>query len=552
MLFLSFFENVNNLLFGLSSLAFLGFCTWFASSVKYAKGLNEMLGAFLVFFLIALFRDRYMFFVLNGVSDTVLIFLRLFLTIVATVLLLEAANEILLSKDLPMYILFMFISCGLLISLYAVFMTNSVVIEENISLIAPLIGFIYLFLSFVSKPNLKKNKGLFAASLCMLGFIEQIALNLLFDVHFSFVFTIVLLLILAAALCMMTADTRDQDKNRIQENLKKISDNIENIIKSSPFPILISRLKNDAIVFANQNALKVFDMNASELAMYHFGDFLVDSDNKKLLLERLEHNRQVQDFEVLIKTMASSTPFWMMVSANVIEYKDEPMLYTAFQDITSRKEKEQKLQSQANRDPLTSIYNRRYFEQIVPTKIQKSHAEKQPFAILMVDADHFKNINDRYGHKTGDKVLMEMAQVIERSLRPDDIVARFGGEEFVAFLNNVAEDTAIMVANRLREGIANLVVYSDDGQPVTWTVSIGVAPSGISDHIDLMIKMADDAMYMAKNCGRNRVEKYDKSKMAKHQNHTEVKQQVHPALENKDEYEISLLDGVDAELLKEE
>ena len=135
------------------------------------------------------------------------------------------------------------------------------------------------------------------------------------------------------------------------------------------------------------------------------------------------------------------------------------------------------------------------------------------FDLLMIDADHFKNINDEYGHKTGDKVLIEMAQVTERSLRPDDIVARFGGEEFVVFLNNVSEDVAMTVAGRLKNVISGLVVYSDDGRPVTWTVSIGVAPSGTSDHIDFLIKMADDAMYFAKNNGRNRIEKYDAAKM---------------------------------------
>ena len=543
MFFLSFFENTGNFLFGLSGFCLLGFGVWFASALKCSKGLNELFGAFIMFFLTALFYDQYMFFIANGVSYPVLVFLRLFMTIVATVLLLMAACEILFFRELPMPVLFLSLSFGLLISLYAVFVAKSGDVEENIGLIVPMIGFIDLFLSLISKPNLKNNKGVVLAAFCTLGFIEQITLNLFLGIDFSFVFTLVLILILAASFFMMAAENYLFEKNMTQQSLKKISDDMENIIKSSPFPIVISRLKNDSIVFANQNALKVFDMNAEELSMYHFCDFFVDAKNRKLLLERLEHNRQVQDFEILVKTMLSSTPFWLMTSANVIEYKNEPMLYMAFQDITSRKQREQTLIGQANRDPLTSIYNRRYFEEKVPEKIKQAHEAKQPFAILMMDADHFKNINDEYGHKTGDKVLIEMAQVAERSLRPDDIVARFGGEEFVVFLNNVSEDVAMMVAGRLKDAIAGLVVYSDDGHPVTWTVSIGVAPSGVSDHVDLLIKMADDAMYAAKNGGRNRVEKYDAKTMNVQRDEAPQRQQVHPALETDEEDEISLIDG---------
>jgi len=549
MFFLSFFENISHFLFGMSAFCFLGFATWFASALKYKKGLNELFGAFVMFFLTALFYDQYMFFIANGVSYPVLVFFRLFMTIIATVLLSMAASEILFSKELPMHILFLSLSFGLIISLYAVFVARSADVEENIGLIVPIIGFVYLFLSFVSQSNLKKKKGACVAAFVSIGFIEQIGLNLLLDVKFSFMFTLVLILMLSAALFMMVAEYEAAEKKVISENLKKISDNVENIIKSSPFPIVISRLKNDTIVFANQNALKIFDMNASELSMYHFSDFFVDAKNRKLLLERLEHNRQVQDFEILVKTIVSTTPFWLMASANVIEYKGEPVLYMAFQDITDRKQREQKLIGQANRDPLTSIYNRRYFEEAVPEKIRKAHMAGQPFAVLMIDADHFKNINDEYGHKTGDKVLIEMAQVTERSLRPDDIVARFGGEEFVVFLNNVNEETAMMVAERIKGVISGLVVYSDDGRPVTWTVSIGVAPSGVSDHIDLLIKMADDAMYQAKNGGRNRIEKYDAAKMNTQAYDAPQRQQIHPALEGQEDDAISLIDETDVSYL---
>ncbi|MBR2299030.1 MAG: sensor domain-containing diguanylate cyclase, partial [Alphaproteobacteria bacterium] len=469
-----------------------------------------------------------------------------------TVLLLEASSNILLFRDLSVHILFFFISLGLLVSLYAVFIADSAVLEENVAFVVPIIGLIYLFLSFVSQPNLNKNQGALLAAFCVVGLIEQMALNLFLALNFSFVFTLVLVLMLAGSYFLMFAEYTEDRRMESVEGLKKMSDNVENIIKSSPFPILISKLKNDTLVFANQNALKLFGINVSELSRYHFKDFFVDADNRKLLLERLEHNRQVQDFEILVKTMFTSTPFWLMVSANVIEYKGDMVLYCAFQDITSRKEREKMLQNQASRDPLTSIYNRRYFESVVPEKIKQAHKQKQDFALLMIDADHFKNINDQYGHKIGDKVLMELAHVVERSVRPDDVVARYGGEEFVVFLANVDSKTAVLVAKRLKDAISNAVVYNESGAPVSWTVSIGVAPSGVSDEVGTMIKMADDAMYLAKNKGRNRVEEYDEKEVERLTNRLMPREEMHPVLALEDNEEISLLDDVDlGHLLKE-
>ncbi|MBQ8635587.1 GGDEF domain-containing protein, partial [bacterium] len=224
------------------------------------------------------------------------------------------------------------------------------------------------------------------------------------------------------------------------------------------------------------------------------------------------------------------------------------VLYSAFQDITLRKRHETVLQSQADRDPLTSVYNRRYFESKVIEKIKNAHVKNNPFAIFMIDADKFKNINDKFGHKIGDKVLIELASVCERSLRQEDIVARYGGEEFVAFIDNVDLQTAITVANRLKKSIADIVVYAEDKIPVTVSVSIGIAVSGVSDNVPVMIKMADDAMYLAKQNGRNRVEVYDKEKMEKVEIDERVSQksQMHPAFFGEESNEISLLDGIES------
>ena len=345
----------------------------------------------------------------------------------------------------------------------------------------------------------------------------------------------------------MKVDFLYQKIERYKYEVEQYNHKIEEIIRLSPFPIIISRLGDDRIVLANNNAIKLFGINPQEMERYKFRDFFADANNRHLLNERLETEHEVQDFEVLIKTPYSDVPFWLLASANVIDYNNELVLYIAFQDITSRKNRETLLQNQATRDPLTSVYNRRYFEEEVSKRIAIAKQQKQPYSVLMLDADHFKNVNDTYGHKIGDKVLIELAAKTERALRDHDIVARYGGEEFVVFLPDIKSVQGAVVAERLRHSIERIVVYSDNKQEVRFTVSIGVSSSDISDNVDTLIKTADSALYRAKNNGRNRVEVFTKQDLANFDTGTVQKTErskQHPVFDKENSEEISLIDNV--------
>ena len=225
------------------------------------------------------------------------------------------------------------------------------------------------------------------------------------------------------------------------------------------------------------------------------------------------------------------------------------VLYSAYQDITSRKNREALLKNQATRDPLTSLFNRRYFEDEVSKQILKAKTDGTPFSVLMIDADKFKNVNDTYGHKVGDKVLIELASTSERALRDKDIVARYGGEEFVVFLPGISADQARGVADRLRESIASVVVYSDENRPVSFTVSIGVSSFEISDNIDTLIKTADEALYRAKQNGRNRVEVFTKDDLENFISQGQVERKheslnQHTVLDKENTKEIYMNDGL--------
>ena len=292
------------------------------------------------------------------------------------------------------------------------------------------------------------------------------------------------------------------------------------------------------------------------MGRYKLTSFFADIENRKLLNEKLKKEKEVQDFEILVKTPMSDTPFWLLVSANIIDYNYDLALYCAFQDITSRKKRESLLQNQAIRDPLTALYNRRYFEEEVSAQVLLLKKEKSPYSVLMLDADYFKKVNDTYGHKVGDKVLIEISSIIESELRDGDIVARYGGEEFVVFLPRISSDQAVIVANRLREKIAEAVVYSDNNETVKFKVSIGVSSNEISDNIDTLIKTADDALYSAKQTGRNKVELFTPQRLTEFANNVNAERKdesknIHPIFDKENNMEVSLLDGIETNKMED-
>jgi diguanylate cyclase (GGDEF)-like protein len=162
----------------------------------------------------------------------------------------------------------------------------------------------------------------------------------------------------------------------------------------------------------------------------------------------------------------------------------------------------------ALRDPLTRLYNQRYFAERLDAELRFARRHGSALAVLMIDIDHFKRVNDQRGHLVGDSVLGAVALTLARAVRNEDVVARYGGEEFVVLLRATALDAAVLLAERLRRKVEDLSVPCDGGAPVAVTVSAGAAAfpaDGIETAHDL-IGAADRALYVAKGAGRNRVD----------------------------------------------
>ena len=172
---------------------------------------------------------------------------------------------------------------------------------------------------------------------------------------------------------------------------------------------------------------------------------------------------------------------------------------------------EQMLQELASRDGLTGLYNHRMFYSMLDEEIARTQRYKRPLALLILDIDHFKRVNDTYGHVAGDRILTGMAQLLQQTVRQEDRVCRYGGEEISVIMPETGVQTAIQTAERVRAAVEQVVFKDDSGQEIRVTASIGVAalPEQAAT-LQELVNAADTALYAAKEGGRNRVCRYEK------------------------------------------
>ena len=200
---------------------------------------------------------------------------------------------------------------------------------------------------------------------------------------------------------------------------------------------------------------------------------------------------------------------WIQVNATPVKNNETGLaeyVYTVFDDISENMRLQRELQAQANWDFLTEVSNRRHFFLLGQQELARAARYASDTALLMLDVDHFKHINDSYGHITGDLVLKNVAQVCKASLRKVDILGRIGGEEFAILLPQTTQVVAHDVAERIRRAVEeSAIVAGSPAIDIRVTISIGVASYTSSLTLDAMLKSADAALYQAKQSGRNRV-----------------------------------------------
>lgn len=256
---------------------------------------------------------------------------------------------------------------------------------------------------------------------------------------------------------------------------------IENVVAFSGDLYLAFNIQTDDEVIQKwQNALDKLQR-----------DNTIDNINKRYANEKV-------DYSLFIKILIGI--FFIIA---IIVYHNRKLSRVNKQLYQLQKE----LQEQAHRDPLTNLYNRRYFSEVAINIINLKKREKQDVGVIMIDIDKFKLVNDTYGHTIGDNVIISLASLLIKHTRESDIVARIGGEEFAILLANTSLDESVNIANKLREYVEKTEIEINDKTVLKFTISLGVSKVLENDkNIDSFLNRADKALYKAKENGRNRVE----------------------------------------------
>ena len=297
--------------------------------------------------------------------------------------------------------------------------------------------------------------------------------------------------------------------DQIRTDLHTSQERLLTILNAPAFPVVISEANSGIIQFINERATELFGFMLQETGRFRETDFWHDCSDRSAFLAEVEQRQRVDSFEASLQR-ANGTTFWSLISGLEITYNNRACILFSFSDISTHIERETVLRQLASTDSLTGIYNQRAFLEKAQRRIAIAAQHHWPITVLMIDIDHFKQVNDRFGHAKGDQVICSVADTCSSTLRKYDLVGRFGGEEFAVLLCNTPLDKAHAIAEHLRQTVEQRWSL-DQLDPLHVTISIGIAAMQLDDPIEATLKRADQALYLAKAKGRNRVGQWHQS-----------------------------------------
>jgi diguanylate cyclase (GGDEF)-like protein/PAS domain S-box-containing protein len=289
-----------------------------------------------------------------------------------------------------------------------------------------------------------------------------------------------------------------------EQSLRESEQSYRSLIDRSPDAILVHH--DGRVVFGNEAACRLFGASdTGQLAGRKVMD-LVDPEFREMFLSRIRRVELEQIEHPYVEERIlrlDAKPVEVEVSANPVFYGDRWAVQTILRDITERKELQEKIWKQANFDPLTGLPNRMLFHDRLRQAIERARREGYAVAVLFIDLDHFKEVNDTLGHEAGDVLLQEVAARLQQALRKSDTLARMGGDEFTVIMPCVTELPHVsLVAQRILTTLENPVELPGGTGQISASIGIALYPDDGEQISELLIN-ADMAMYRAKEGGRN-------------------------------------------------
>jgi diguanylate cyclase (GGDEF)-like protein/PAS domain S-box-containing protein len=319
--------------------------------------------------------------------------------------------------------------------------------------------------------------------------------------------------------------TRDiTEHKRADEELHSASLYARSLIEASPDP-LVTISPEGKITDVNESTIRATGVTRKLLVGSDFSDYFTEPDKARAGYQEVFAKGFVTDYPLALRHVSGRV---MDVLYNASVYRnakgDVAGVFAAARDITGRmqaerdlrkyqehleelvRERTSELERLASTDFLTGVANRRSFMRLAEQELERYRRFGHPPSLLMLDIDHFKAVNDTYGHAAGDQVLIQLAQLAGHAIRKVDVLGRLGGEEFAVLLPETGTTLATQMAERLRQSIEATETTVEQGMTLRFTISIGVATLyGEDADIDALLRRADQALYEAKQSGRNKV-----------------------------------------------
>jgi diguanylate cyclase (GGDEF)-like protein/PAS domain S-box-containing protein len=299
---------------------------------------------------------------------------------------------------------------------------------------------------------------------------------------------------------------RDALETKVAERTRDLRDseaNLRALVEFSPVAMVLTRIGDSRVLLANRRASAMFDVPLEDIQGRDPPTHWVNVAERERYLELVARHGRVDDLEVEMLT-SKGHRFWASISGQRLRFAGDEALLAAIVDVTAKKQAREDLIERATHDALTGVFNRRHVEDVLGKEVERAERHARPLAVAILDADHFKRINDTHGHQTGDEVLRAISDRCRKTLRANDVLGRYGGEEFVIVFPETRLEEAGAVAERLRVAVAGSPISVGDGR-LGVTVSIGLAAHAPGQDAGALLHRADAALYTAKQSGRNLV-----------------------------------------------
>jgi diguanylate cyclase (GGDEF)-like protein/PAS domain S-box-containing protein len=285
--------------------------------------------------------------------------------------------------------------------------------------------------------------------------------------------------------------------------LQQSEENFRTLLATAPVPILLIGFDDDRVRFCNDRAADLFETTVAEMVGGPAPQLHPEEDTRRHFRDTLERERRIDAAATEIRTRRG-TSLHALLNARTLISGNEMLVMVTLTDVTEQKRIEDQLRALATTDALTGALTRRHFFDVAELEWTRSTRHRHPLCVALIDVDHFKTVNDRFGHAMGDEALRQVGETVRGKLRRHDLLGRYGGDELALLFPETPLEGARQVSERIRRAVADLRLTHGE-IPVPLTISAGLVARRPDELLATACQRADAALYAAKDSGRNRI-----------------------------------------------